>query len=135
MRVCLEHLGSLHFRGGSWGEEERRVSTKVVNLLLTLLNRSSLAPRVPAMSFTKLYCSDCCLGCPYLDLRPTSPSSFRRKPRPLELSQLKFGDHRKTGAEVTQKRQYKIQPLIFNFLSSCSKREEMEAIRIKPPPA
>ena len=47
--ICLEHLGSLYFRGG----EERSVSTKVVNLLLTLLNRNPLVVRVPAMSFTK----------------------------------------------------------------------------------
>ena len=37
--ICLEHLGSLYFRGG----EEEGLKSKVVNLLLTLLNRNSLA--------------------------------------------------------------------------------------------
>ena len=129
--ICLEHLGSLYFRGGGegrWGRRRRRGrggSQPKWSIYPSLYSRPQLTG--PACSSNELQPNSAALlGCSsafsntnntytnkqihkntntntqikmsftkqctavrvsYLEVRPTSPSSFRGKARPLELNQ------------------------------------------------
>ena len=112
--ICLEHLGSLYFRGGGGGGSQPKWSIypslySRPQLTGPACSSNELQPNSAAllgntnntytnkqihkntntntqikMSFTK-QCT--AVRVSYLEVRPTSPSSFRGKARPLELNQ------------------------------------------------